>query len=270
MALTRVLITVKTYPTLSATYDELVCTAGFLEDGRMVRIYPVPFRQKPYHEQYKKYDWVEVDLVKNEKDFRPESYRPRTTETAFTVTGHIDTRKGDWSQRKQICLKKVFTNLESLIADAKNQEIGTSLAVFKPGKILDFLIEPDEPEWDKAKLDALRQGNLFEKRDGSFEVVRKLPIKAKYRFVDETGKQSTLMVEDWELGALFWRIMDETAGNLEIAKSKLREKFFDELAVQKDLYFFLGTTLAYHMRSHNPFMIIGLFYPKKEMQLGLF
>lgn len=33
MALTRILISVKTYPTLSTTYDELVCTAGFREDG---------------------------------------------------------------------------------------------------------------------------------------------------------------------------------------------------------------------------------------------
>ncbi len=33
MALTKVLITVKTYPTLSPKYEELVCTAGFREDG---------------------------------------------------------------------------------------------------------------------------------------------------------------------------------------------------------------------------------------------
>jgi len=36
MALTKVLITVKTYPTLSAKYDELVCTAGFKEDGTWI------------------------------------------------------------------------------------------------------------------------------------------------------------------------------------------------------------------------------------------
>ncbi len=40
MALTRILISVKTYPTLSATYDELVCTAGFKEDGSWIRVYP--------------------------------------------------------------------------------------------------------------------------------------------------------------------------------------------------------------------------------------
>ena len=74
MALTKVLITVKTYP-ISAKYDELVCKADFLEDGTRVRIYPVPFRRFAYTEQYKKYDWIELDLVKNTSDFRPESYR---------------------------------------------------------------------------------------------------------------------------------------------------------------------------------------------------
>ena len=77
MALTKVLITVKTYPTLSAKYDELVCTAGFREDGTWVRLYPVPFRKKSYNEQYKKYDWIEIDLVKNTSDFRPDSFRPK-------------------------------------------------------------------------------------------------------------------------------------------------------------------------------------------------
>ena len=57
MAKTRVLITVKTYPTISGKYDELVCTAGFREDGSWIRIYPVPFRKIAYDQQYKKYDW---------------------------------------------------------------------------------------------------------------------------------------------------------------------------------------------------------------------
>ncbi|HEX7458948.1 MAG TPA: hypothetical protein VF301_10970 [Ginsengibacter sp.] len=45
MALIKVLIAVKTYPTLSMKYDELVCTAGFLGDGSWVRIFPIPFRK---------------------------------------------------------------------------------------------------------------------------------------------------------------------------------------------------------------------------------
>ena len=48
MAKTKVLITVKTYPAISKKYEELVCTAGFLEDGAWIRIYPIQFRKKAY------------------------------------------------------------------------------------------------------------------------------------------------------------------------------------------------------------------------------
>ena len=41
----RILVTVKTYPTLSRKYGETVCTAGVRADGTWVRIYPVPFRR---------------------------------------------------------------------------------------------------------------------------------------------------------------------------------------------------------------------------------
>lgn len=91
MALEKVLIAVKTYPTLSVKYDELVCTAGFLEDGRWVRIYPIPFRKLEYDKQYKKYDWVEVDIERNKSDFRLESYKPRSIETAFKIIDHLGT-----------------------------------------------------------------------------------------------------------------------------------------------------------------------------------
>lgn len=55
MALTKVLISVKTYPTLSEKYDELVCTAGFLEDGSWIRIYPIPFRKLKFDSRYHKW-----------------------------------------------------------------------------------------------------------------------------------------------------------------------------------------------------------------------
>ncbi|HET8828910.1 MAG TPA: hypothetical protein VFM79_06195, partial [Pelobium sp.] len=148
MALTKVLITVKTYPTLSAKYDELVCTAGFLEDGSWIRLYPIPFRKKLYTEQYKKYDWIELDLVKNTGDFRRESYRPNKIDTEIKVIGHINTDR-NWTERKKICLGKIYHNLTELIKEAKDKTICTSLAVFKPTKVLDFFAEPVDREWDK-------------------------------------------------------------------------------------------------------------------------
>ncbi len=73
MAKERILITVKTYPTLSSKYDELVCTAGLREDGSWVRIYPIPFRKLDYDSRYAKYQWIELNLVKNTSDPRPET-----------------------------------------------------------------------------------------------------------------------------------------------------------------------------------------------------
>lgn len=270
MALTKVLITVKTYPTLSAKYDELVCTAGFLEDGSWIRLYPVPFRKRPYAEQYKKYDWVEVDLVKNTSDFRPESFRPQTIDSQIRVVGHIDTAR-NWEERKKICLGKIYYNLSELIAEAKNKETCTSLAVFKPSRILDFYAEPVDREWDKDKLESLKQMNLFEtEKEGNFLVVRKLPYKFKFHFADNQGKESHMMIEDWETGQLYWNCFARHEGDEKKAVEDVRKKYFDDFSQTKDLHFFLGTTQAHHHVSLNPFMIIGTFHPKIETQLKLF
>ena len=96
MALTKILITVKTYPAISTKYDELVCTAGFLEDGSWIRIYPIQFRNKPYTEQYKKYQWIELDIVKNDSDFRPESFRPVSIDTPVEPKDIIKPDGGIW------------------------------------------------------------------------------------------------------------------------------------------------------------------------------
>lgn len=266
MALTKVLIAVKTYPTLSLKYDELVCTAGFREDGSWVRIYPVPFRKKSYSEQYKKYDWIEVDLVKNNKDFRPESYRPYSHDSEITICNHLDTRS-NWAERKAAALGKVYYNLAELIAEAQDKKIRTSLAVFKPTVVKGFKIVPVAREWKKDKLEKLQQMNLFQtSADGKFEVVRKLPYKFSYVLADNQGKPSTMMIEDWEIGQLYWNCLAGHEGNEAKACADVRTKYFDDFAKTKDLYLFLGTTAKNHHVSHNPFMIIGTFHPKTEAE----
>lgn len=274
MALTKVLVTVKTYPAISSKYDELVCTAGFLEDGSWIRIYPVQFRQKSYDQQYGKYDWIELDLVKNKSDFRPESFRPESYVGEIKILNKIDTND-NWRERKSFVFKKskVYTNLDELITEAKDRDICTSLAIFKPKKILDFTIEEVEREWDKdkiAKLEAERQGDIFRKPDDYFEVVKKLPYKFSYVFIDENSKKSKLMIEDWEIGALYWNCLKAHDGDEEKAVEDVRKKYFDDFAKTKDLYLFLGTSQLFHLRAPNPFMIIGTFHPKIDLQQRLF
>lgn len=268
MAKEKILITVKTYPTISGKYDELVCTAGFKEDGSWIRLYPIQFRKKSYNEQYKKWQWIEIDVVKNKSDVRPESYRPVSHNTEIKIIGEIKADGNTWHERRKIALQNVYRNKTKLIAEAKNKNIATSLAVFKPKKIIDFKIEAVEREWKREKIEKLRQMNLFEQTKASFEVVRKLPYKFSYTFIDEDDVPSTLMIEDWEIGQLFWNSLERK--NEEEACQDVKKKYFDDFAKKKDLYLFLGTTKLHHFRAPNPFVIIGTFHPKPVQQLRLF
>lgn len=268
MGTTKVLITVKTYPTLSPKYEELVCTAGFKEDGSWVRIYPIPFRKLDYANQYKKYDWIELELIRNTSDFRPETFRPVSFNTEIKIVGHLGT-EGNWMLRKDIVLKNVYTNLAHLISEAKNKEIKKSLAVFKPAKIIDFVYKTVDREWDESRLIGLKQYKLFEERKNKFEVVRKLPFKFSFIFEDDSGTTSKLMIEDWETGRLFWNCMDKHNDEKKACED-VKQKYLDDFSMTKDLFFFLGTTLKNHFVSTNPFIIIGTFHPKIETQINLF
>lgn len=270
MAWKKVLITVKTYPVISKKYKELVCTAGFDEDGNWIRIYPVPFRQIDYKNQYSKYQWMNIDLEKNTSDPRPESYRPNW-QSVPELLDKIDT-KNNWAERKKYALKEVYTNLTELIAEAKSETF-KSLATFKPSKILDFEITPVDREWSKDKLGLLKQGDLFEPwEENIIEVVNKLPYTFHYIFEDDEGRVSRLMIEDWEVGALYWNCFSRS-GSEEDALDKVREKYFDDFVNNRDLYFYLGTQHKHHvMKARNPFVIIGAFpptKPKKTNQMKL-
>jgi hypothetical protein len=260
----RIYILVKTYPTISEKYAELVCTAGVLEDGSWIRIYPMPYRLLSNEQKYPKYTWVDVAVERNSSDFRPESYRPDTA----TMKVEPRSKKPDWDERRRIVFKnkQVYTNLQTLIDEAKSPA-KTSLAVFKPTKILDFTIEPDNRDWDSNKLAALlsqsKQLNIFqtiEEIEMEFKLVRKVPYKFSYRFEDECGKRSKLMIEDWEIGMLYFNCLKRAGGNEAVATAKVKEKYLDEFK-KKDIHFFLGTTKQYHNVAPNPFIVVGVFCP---------
>ena len=273
----RVLITVKAYPLPSRSYDELVCTAGITDEGEWVRIYPVPFRFLKPGGKYKKYQWVDITLKKANKDFRPESYSP--TDTSLSDMDIIESvgTSGKWRKRKELVLRngpKVYTSMTELIEDSKDPK-NVSLATFKPTKITGFDYE-EEREWSEGLQKNIQQQDLFDERGGKGdkETVRKLPFKFFYRIEDENGKSSRLMIEDWEIGSLYWNCFRDADGNENIAVQKVKEKYFDTFTQKNDLHLFLGTTLQYHRRRmSNPFVIVGVFYPPidpKANQQSLF
>jgi hypothetical protein len=271
----KVLITVTTYPLPSRSYDELVCTAGVLENGDWIRIYPVPLSflidlKGTGKVKNVKYTWIELDLNKRSDDFRPESHSPVNYDFKDIVIGNSINTDENWILRKEYCLKNIYTSKAKLIEDSKAPK-NLSLATFKPSKILGVDIEEDEREWKDEWKELRKQGNLFESVKPVETLIPKLPYKFIYRFLDDEGIESKLMIEDWEIGALYWNCLRNADGNEEIALRKVKEQYEDNFIKNKDLYFFLGTTKEWHIkRSKNPFVIIGVFYPKKELQGRLF
>ncbi len=268
-----ILITVKTYPTLSATYGELVCTAGLREDGSWIRIYPVPFRSMEDYKKFEKYRIIEAHVSPSPKDNRPESHKVdidtlTLTETKLSTADH-------WRERRNWVLArgKVYDDLTELIA-AANKRNELSLATFKPAEILDFKAESQSPDWDQEKIAKLQndsqQGSLFAELQprAVTSYVKKLPWKFSYKLRDSKGRISTMMIEDWEIGALYWGCLQDGA-TPEEAVQKVRKKFLDHFR-QQDLYLFLGTTREWHGRGSNPFVVIGVFYPPIQNQRELF
>lgn len=266
----KILILVKTYPSISKKYTELVCTAGMDEEGNWFRLYPIPFRKLNDEQQYPKYRWIEARIYKSNEDPRIESYK--VDFARIKLLEQIEA--SDWGRKSNIVLKqKVHNDLSKLIEESNSTNM--SLAVFKPSKIIDFIWKKDDREYSKEKLDAIererKQLNLFTngEDDDVFKIVNKLPYKFSYVFEDIKGKRSTLMIEDWEVGAAFWNWKAHYESE-EVALQKLKEKFFENYAKDRDLYFFLGTTRQYHGWAINPFIIIGLFPLPKVIQNSLF
>lgn len=254
----KVLITVKTYPIPSKKYDELVCTAGVTETGEFIRLYPINFRDLPYLQQYKKYQWIEIEVEKHQRhDMRKESYWPNCK--SIKILGEpIPSNPGNWAERAKYALAKKSRSMEDLSDQQATDR--TSLGIFKPKKVNDLIVSPDTPDWPPKFLAELRQQRLFEYRKKTLVPPRKVPFKFHYSFECDDPRckgNHRMMIEDWEVGALFWKMVDKGHSQVEAAQ-KVRDKFLNDLcAPDKDTYFYVGTILA-HPKN---WMIIGLFYP---------
>lgn len=269
----RVLVTVKTYPLPSSKYAELVCTAGLLAGEKWIRIYPVSAGLLRDDGRLPKYAWVRVNLRRKARDFRPESYSPvQGIDEPMVVESLVGTADG-WAARRQYVQHNVFESMNELIS-LSQQKPPVSLATVRPKEIIDLVIEPTEPQWRDEWLDQMKQGSMFAVDDSGRlqqrRLVRKLPYKFSYRFVTEgDSTPRTMQIEDWEIGALYWNCLLGADGDSDTAKRLVRQKYLDEMRDKCDLLFLVGTTMAHHWGSPNPFLVIGVFYPPKTCQARL-
>jgi hypothetical protein len=227
-------------------------------------------------QKYKKWQWIEVDVERRTQDIRPESYRVLNLDNLKIIPAKSN--KVDWDYRKQIIFKteKVFTRKAEIINLTKTNPPSRTLVIFKPAKIIKFYTKPIERNWPDGKLDIIKekakQLSLFQTADElikEFDVVTKLPYEFRYVFTDDEGIESDLMIEDWEIGALYFNCLQNAEGDEVIALEKVKQKYWDEF-LKKDVFFFLGTRLRDQIRSPNPFSIVGVFYPPIDKQGRLF
>ncbi len=253
----KVLITVKTYPIPSGKYDELVCTAGVREDGGFVRLYPINFRDLRFSQQYKKYQWIEVQGAKHRgQDARKESYRPNCD--TIKLLGEPIPAARNWAERAKYVLRGKSKSIEHLKEQQAHDR--TSLGIFKPKKVHELVYRQASSDWKASFKSQLAQARLWEDRTVSKEPPRKVPFKFQYVFDcdDSRCKGHRMMIEDWEVGALYWRLVDRGASPEDAAKS-VKDKFLGQLcAGDRDTHFYTGTILA-HPRS---WVVTGVFWPK--------
>lgn len=270
----EIFIVAITNPTPSTKYMELSCTAGIDRDGNWIRLYPVPLRRLELsNDTYRKYQWIEAEVTKSNKDPRPESMKCQFDKIKI-LSDVIDT-KYNWAARKQIVLKSktgVYKDFDKLLQDADKNNIKVSPAVFKPTRITKCIVEEKKETTVRHLIEKQNEINkshtsdLFY-NDQDFIPAQPMLLDIKYIFEDCNGKSHTMSVIDWEAYELFRNIYNKAG--LNAAKEAMKKKYGNEFINKRDLYFILGTRKEDHLkgRGKNPFSIIGVFYPMKSPQM---
>ncbi len=200
----KVLITVKTYPTPASKGAEVSCTTGVTDNGKWIRLFPIPFRFMGGDKQFSKYQWIEVSAKKS-SDPRKESFEA-DIDSLKIVSAPLLT-KDAWKARKEVVLPLLAPSLCYLKRTRK--QTGDTLGIFKPKAIRKFVIEPDTPEWTHDECEKLLQLSLYDKHP--LIPLEKIPYKFFYRFAcddpDCTGHK--LICTDWEISEAYrkWRLV---------------------------------------------------------------
>lgn len=258
----KILILCKTYPSPSARYAETSCVAGIEDTGKLVRLYPVPFRLIADTAKFKKWQWITAKIEKTNKDHRAESHRIGV-DTIVCAEQSMDTSDG-WAERRTWLAKNtIFGRFAEL--EAFRTAKGVTLGLLRPHRVLSLEITPCAPDWtdeEKKKLIQLQQqGSLFDSSDAaSIAMLRKLPFDFHYhcQYMAPDGSKEDVRhkIADWEAGALYWNVVRQHGINWE---APFRQKMEYELP-SKDLMFLMGTI----HRFPDQWLITSLIYPPKQ------
>ncbi len=259
----RVLILCKTYPSPSAKYAETSCVAGLTAGGKLVRLFPVPFRLVADEQQFRKWQWIDVRLEKSRDDHRPESHRI-FVDTIVCDTEPMKAGKHGWPARMALLAQQpVFKDFDAM--EQARQAAGTTLALFKPARITSLEIKATKnDDWtpdERSKLLQMQQQNsLFDAEEDQRQVrlLEKIPFDfyyhCEYGPADAT-KSVRIKLVDWEACALYRNARRQHGRHWE---APFRDKLERDL-LSKDLMLLMGTI----HRFPDQWLGVSLIYPPK-------
>lgn len=250
-------VTVKAYPAASTKYREAVCVAGVRTDllghAEWIRIFPVPFRDLPEAQQFRKWDTVQLKVADHKSDRRPESRRPDLD--TMRIVGHLES-KHDWAARRAVV--DLLPKYSMCELRARQKENETSLGLVVPGEVLDLTVERrDGAETSTARKFLESQGSLFATKD----LVEVIPFNFRYKFrCDETGCNGHEMTNiDWEL-AEAWRKWRLTYGD-DGVMDKIKDRWIGDMCAGNRETMFIAGNMHQHPRS---FLVLGVWWPKRS------
>lgn len=255
----RILILCKTYPSPSAKYAETSCVAGMDENGRLIRLFPVPFRLINSDQQFRKWQWINA-LIEKSADRRPESHKIFVD--TIEAGECIDTRN-EWRDRRHWIDKlPSFSDFGALEEARKND--GITLGVVRPHRVVELIISPaSSEEWTDKELEKLQhlqqQESLFEDDLPALKRLQKIPFDFYYVYecLTESGPvQYKHKIVDWEACQLYRNVVQAHGkGGWE---APFRQRMFERLP-SNDLMLLLGTI----HRFPGQWLIVSLIYPPK-------
>ena len=188
-----VLITVKASPEIGRTHGETVCVAGIRLDGddyRWIRLFPVQW-QWFWQGEHPKYQVIELEIDKHDKDQRPESYRPRLETTA--VLDQLPAGK----RRAEVLNRLPQYRMCDLVA-AKGWA-RPSLGLVVPREITGFTREDHTGDTaHAAKMNRAAQGSLLAQGAPKLEF-SPFTFKLAYRCQSASCRGHEQSIVDWEI-----------------------------------------------------------------------
>jgi hypothetical protein len=125
-----------------------------------------------------------------------------------------------------------------------------SLGIFKPKRIIRFVIKPAER--GTVSTSSFRRAT---------KNIRKDAFKFSYEFecADDRCKGHTMQIIDWELYELYRHMKEKNPLDIDLALEKVKQKWFTDMWDQKrDSYLIVGSVYP-----RPSFVVLGVFWPPK-------